>query len=132
MDTVKCGRARDRWSDARKVSRFVGELEKSLRALYAREDLELDGILLRRDELYREAWGAFRDEVQPGLGASTYGYLAAEPLNNATFLARVLYFHRLDEFDRIWREWDGDFSSFMAWIRDEAPRLDEPFLILGD
>ncbi len=131
-DTVKCTRARERWADARRVSRYVGELEARLRELYAQEALELEELLSRRERIYAEARTEFVTDIQPVLRASSYAYFAAEPLNNATFLARVLYFDRLDEFDRLRREWEGDFASFMDWTREEAPRRNDPFDILGD
>jgi len=150
-DTVKCLRARDRWEDAQDIARFVDGLESEIRALYARGaggsrggqgtgdgptavsagDLSSEEILILRDEIYSRARDTFRSEVQPQLRASSYGYLGNETLNNATLLARSLYFHRLPEFGRLWEEWDGDFPSLLSWIREEAPRRDDPFEIVG-
>jgi predicted aminopeptidase len=156
-DTVKCRRAHDRWEDAQDVARFVDGLESEIRALYARgaesgeqdrggsgvlapsigespapeETLSTEEILILRNEIYSRARETFRSEVQPGLRASSYGYLGNETLNNATLLARSLYFHRLPEFGRLWDEWDGDFASLISWIREEAPKRGDPFEIVG-
>jgi predicted aminopeptidase len=126
-DTLKCLRARDRWTDALQVSRFLDTLESRIRELYRRTDLPADEILAARETLYLEAQADFRSRVQPELRAGTYAQFALEPLNNATLLARSLYYHRLPEFDELWKGWCGDFATLMAWLREEGPRLDDPF-----
>ena len=128
-DTVKCRRARDRWEDARDVSRFIDALEATIRDLYARDDLPDEALLAERERIYREAREDFRRVVQPALRASSYAVFADQPLNNATFLARSLYYHRLSEFDGLWREWVGTFAEMMAWIRREAPARSDPFQV---
>jgi predicted aminopeptidase len=128
---VKCRRARDRWADARDVSVVLMDLESEIRALLDREDLDREEKLERRAMVYEEARERFRTEVQPGLRVSSYDHLAAEPLNNATLLSRTLYFHRLEDFHRLWKEeWSGDLAGLIAWIREEAPRLEDPFDLL--
>jgi predicted aminopeptidase len=129
-DTVRCRRARDRWQDAIEVSRFVDGLEARIRELYARSDLSLEAMLEERERIYSEAQDTFRSTVQPALRVSTFAYLASEPLNNATFLSRSLYYHRLTDFDEMWREWDGGFAELMAWMRREAPGRGDPFELL--
>jgi predicted aminopeptidase len=132
-DTLKCLRARDRWHDARVVSRFLMALEEEVRAIYAREDLASAEKIERRNRSYAGALARFRGEVQPSLRATTYDYLAREELNNATLLARTLYFHRLDDFDRLWRgRWEGNLQALMAWLREEAPRRADPFEVLEE
>jgi hypothetical protein len=93
--------------------------------------LSTEELLDLRNEIYSRARETFRSAVQPGLRASSYGYLGNETLNNATLLARSLYFHRLPEFGRLWDEWDGDFASLISWIREEAPKRGDPFEIVG-
>lgn len=130
-DTVWCRRALDRWEDARAVSRFMMELESDLRDIFARDDLPRDERIRLRDERYHEAFLTFRDQVRPGLAVGGYAVLAAEPLNNATLLARSLYFQRLDDFHRLWmEEWGGDLAGLMAWLREEAPGRRDPFSVL--
>lgn len=140
-DTVKCRRARDRWQDALDISRFVDALEEEILSLYSRrrealgetenEPRPTEDFLAVRDSVYAAAQARFVDEIQPGLRASTYSYLASEPLNNATFLARSLYVHRLPDFDTFWESWDGDFPGMMGWIREAAPEADDPFAVLA-
>lgn len=129
-DTVKCERARHRWADMQDVSRYLMALGDELHAMYAREDLPPEVKIEERDRIYREARLRFRNEVQPGLRATRYEYLAAEPFNNATFLARALYYHRLPDFEALFQARGGDFAALMAWLREEAPGQDDPFSVL--
>jgi predicted aminopeptidase len=131
-DTVLCHRARDLWADAMDVSLFVDDLEARIRGLYARQDLATARLIEERDMVYREAHEDFRDRVQPQLRVASYGFLAAEPMNNATLLSRSLYYHRLREFDELLAHWNGDLAGLLAWIREEAPRRADPFDILTD
>jgi predicted aminopeptidase len=130
-DTVMCRRAQDRWYDARTVSRYLVALETEIRDIYARDELSTDEKIARTRESYGRALDEFRDRLQPSLRATSYGYLAQEELNNATLLARTLYFHRLDDFHGLWQEdWEGDLAALMAWLRDTAPGLGDPFQVL--
>jgi hypothetical protein len=141
---VKCARAQDLWADALEVSRFIENLEGRIRGLYARSangaalgetpdpptGAALQALLAERTEIYSDARADFLGRVQPGLRFASYDFLASEPLNNATLLARSLYYHRLPDFDALWSNWDGDFAGLMAWVRAEAPGRADPFEIL--
>ncbi|MSR22085.1 MAG: hypothetical protein EXR92_00755 [Gemmatimonadetes bacterium] len=130
-NTVKCARARDRWEDAMDVSRFIDALETRIRELYARTDLAPDTLLADREQIYVEAQASFQSTVQPALRASSYAYFGDQPMNNATFLARGLYYHRLPDFNDLWKEWEGTFAEMLAWIREEATGLEDPYGVLG-
>jgi predicted aminopeptidase len=129
-DTVWCHRARDRWSDARHVSRYLMALEAEIHEVYARPDLSPVQKLEARDRVYARALEDFRSQVQPSLRATHYGYLASGELNNATLLARTLYFHRLDDFQRLLESRGGDLAELLAWIREAAPEREDPFEVL--
>jgi predicted aminopeptidase len=154
--TVKCARARDLWADALDVSRFITGLDARIRELYERgvrgtaaaagvevgpgaepgaesvlpSGAALDALLDEREEIYAAARAEFVERVQPGLRFATYPFLATEPLNNATLLARGLYYHRLPDFDALWSRWNGDLAGLLAWMRENAPRRSNPFEIL--
>ncbi len=129
-DSVLCRRAEARWRDARRVSRFLMALEEEVRALYATMEPG-PALETSRRSAYEAARDRFVEEVQPELEATRYEVFAREPLNNATLLARTLYFHRLDDFDRLlYERFEGDLRGLLAWIREEAPRSDDPFTVL--
>ena len=129
--TVRCQRARDRWADAQEISRFIDALEADVAYLLDQpEGRSPEELLTARNALYRAAREDFLQRVQPSLQASTYAYLASEPLNNATLLSRSLYHHRLPEFNQLWRDWSGELSDLLAWLESRAPDLDDPFQVL--
>lgn len=140
LPTVRCQRARARWEDAQDISRYIDGLEGEVVALLSSFSGSAGSgnpgnrggatLLAARDSLYRAARDDFVSRVQPSLRATSYAYLAAEPLNNATLLSRSLYFHRLSGFDALWRASGEDLASLMAWMRETAPGLDDPFGIL--
>ncbi len=132
-DTVWCRRARDRWHDAIEISTYLNALEFEIREHYLRTDLEVGALIEMRNEIYARATRRFREEVQPRLRASTYAWLAAEPLNNVTLLARTLYFHRLADYGALWEAEGGDapaLAAVMARFRAETPGLRDPFEVL--
>ena len=132
--TVRCQRARARWADVQDISRFVDDLESDVLALYAEHRALGLGVtpelLEERQAVFDAARTDFVERVQPGLRASTYGFFATEPLNNATLLARSLYYHRLPEFEALLQTWDGDLVGLLAWMRETAPELQDPFEVL--
>jgi predicted aminopeptidase len=129
-DTVWCRRAEDRWADAMDISRYLDALEARVRALYAERGLGNEDVLDRRARIYGEALADFRDRVQPALRVSRHGWLAEEELNNATLLARTLYYHRLPDFQRLLEAEQGELVRVMARVRMEAPALEDPFDLL--
>jgi predicted aminopeptidase len=126
-DTVWCHRARDRQTDARLVSRYLMELEGSIRALYESGDPEAPALRFAR---YAEAQEHFLQAVEPQLRASRYPALSQRPLNNATLLARALYYHELEGFDRLLDAEGGDLAATLARLRKEAPETPDPFTLL--
>lgn len=129
--TVRCLRALDRWEDAKDVSRFVDRVVDEIVEFYASTPSEVGPALLaERDEIYASAQEEFVRSIQPNLRATTYGFLATDPLNNATLLSRSLYYHRLPGFGDLRYSWEGDYRSMLAWIRETAPELDDPFDLL--
>jgi len=117
-----CLRAQDRWKDAQIVSEHLDALEVDLRTMYAREDLRPDQRIELRDQIYTRALEDFRTRVQPALRASSYASFGARPLNNATFLARGLYYHRLPDFQTLLDNgFEGNLTPFLAWLRTAAP-----------
>lgn len=132
-DTVKCQRAQARWRDMVRFSDFLDPLIADLQALYEQaDDLERDALLEQRTAVFARAQEHFRDTVQPSFEASTYGSFLTQPLNNATLLGRMRYYHRLADFAAFWERGDGDLKAAIDRIADQAPDLDDPFTLLDD
>lgn len=129
-DDERCSLARERWTDDRRFSRFLDGLEEELRALYGRDDLPRAETLRRRDAVFARAKERFREEVRPGLEAHRFSFFTDLPLNNATLLARMRYYHRLDDFDARLRRHGGDIRETVAAVAADARRAPDPFAVL--
>ncbi len=130
LDTVLCGRARDRWSDALDFSRFLDALVEETQDLYAAPGLTAEEVIDRKEQLFSEARTRFRNEVQPSLRSASYEAFLARPLNNATLLSWMLYYHRLPDFQAFLDEHGGDLPAAVRAITEQAPQASDPFDVL--
>ncbi len=129
-DTVWCNRARGRWQDAMRFSVFLDGVVDELAALYARPELETPEVLALREGVFTEALERFRTQVQPEFVATTYGSFLTTPLNNATLLSRMLYYHRLPDFQALQDAHGGDLMAAIEVLRGAAGRGEDPFSAL--
>ncbi len=132
IPTVRCTRARRRWGDAMKFSVFLDGLVADLERVYGDGSLDREERLAARERIFAEALDRFADEVQPSLEASTYAGFAATPLNNATLLARMRYYHRLPDFQALLDRHGGDLRSALAEIKAGVEEAGDPFEVLGE
>lgn len=129
--SVKCERARDRWADDRRFSRFLDGVVEELEAVYADPDLDRAGRLERRERTFRRARQRFRTEVEPELRTRRFRLFADLPLNNATLLARMRYFRRLDDFDALWRDEGRKVARAIRVVEERAAEVDDPWQIVA-
>jgi predicted aminopeptidase len=123
-----CLQARASWEDDLVFGAFMQGLVEEVEALYAREDLDTAGKLAARGLLFAGAQRRFADEVRPRLGVNTYGSFTRDPLNNATLIARRIYYRRLDLFEEVHRAHGGDFRAALAAIvRAAREGRDDPY-----
>ena len=129
-DSVKCARAQARWRDEIRFSRFLDGLLDELRALYARTDVASEEKIQLREEVFERSRQRFRAEVQPTFEAQGFGGFLAIPLNNATLLARMAYYHRLYDFDALLRQHGGSVTAAVAALAERAGEVEDPFSLL--
>jgi predicted aminopeptidase len=129
-DTVRCQRAEARWRDYQRFSVFIDWMVGQLEAVYESPDLGYDEKVERREEIFAAALRRFDDEVQPSLEQYTFQGFRDTPLNNATLLARIRYFHRLPDFARYLDERDGDLSRALEDLAAGVGAVDDPFDLL--
>ena len=120
-----CRRARDRWHDTRAFGRFVTDLRQRLEALYSR-DLPSGEMGRRKRREMEAASERFRKEVAPSFRAFAAGRLDPGRLNNAWLLARVLYYRRLDDFERV-RRGHADVRSALEEVVAAARAASTPW-----
>jgi predicted aminopeptidase len=129
LDTVKCRRARARWRDTQRYSRFLEGFLARLDALYADPRWSADEKIRDRQALFERARDEFRDQLQPALEASSFRSFLTVELNNATVLARLRYYHRLGDFQRLMEE-RGGLAQAIDHLAETAGGAADPFALL--
>jgi len=129
-DTVKCERARARWRDHQRFSVFVDGLVEELQAIYGDRSLTREQKIERREGVFAAALARFDEEVSPTFESIGFGGFRATPLNNATLLARIRYYHRLPDFQALLEARGGDLRVVLGELRLRAARVEDPFELL--
>jgi predicted aminopeptidase len=121
-----CRLARDRWHDTVTLSEFLDRLWNDLDALYS-EDLPLETLLPRRRALLSESAERFRRDFAPRM--RTPGLARYDPtrLNNASLIARHLYYHRLPLFKSLYHSL-GDLHEVIDRVAASVTETDDPWL----
>lgn len=126
-ESPTCIQATGAWEDDRLFSRFLDALVAELEALYARPDLSREEKLAAREEVFRRAKARFAEEVRPRLKVQTFAGFTNNPLNNATLIARRLYYHRLDLFEQVFRSRGGDLRRTVDDLVRAARGAEDPY-----
>jgi predicted aminopeptidase len=129
-DTVWCRRAEARWRDVQRFSRFLDGLVADLEALYGNGALSREEKVRRREDVFRDARHRFVAEVQPDFESLTFQGFLDRPLNNATILARMRYYHRLPDFQRLYEARGSELAAAVEGLSTGVANVDDPFDLL--
>lgn len=128
-DSVKCARAQARWRDEQRFSVFLDGLVEELRAVYGSE-ITRDEKLRRREEIFAAALARFDTDLAPTFEDYGFAGFRGTPLNNATLLGRIFYYHRLPDFQALLDGHGGDLKATMAALLEGAEQVQDPFELL--
>lgn len=129
-DTVWCNRARDRWHDVKVFSRFIDGLVEELEAVYGDSAATPEEKVAGRQAVFDRHLRRFREEVRPRLLAFAFSGFESLPLNNATLLSRMRYYHRLPDFDAHRAATGGSLPAAIEAVRAGIETADDPFELL--
>ena len=121
-DPEPCERARDRWHDVRVFGGFFESLRVPLETLYASK-LDDATKRTRKREIIESAAERFRVDVAPRLRGARFGNLDVTRVDNAWLLSRLLYYTRLDDFDRLYGH-HGALRPVLTEVMNAAERGD--------
>jgi predicted aminopeptidase len=130
-DTVWCRRAEARWRDAERFSRFMDDLVAGLQEIYTDPELPPEEKVRRREGVFEAFRERFTTTLQPSLEASSFASFLTTPLNNATLLSRMLYYHRLVDFDAAYRAHGSDLAATVAYLAEGVGSVSDPFELLA-
>ncbi len=129
-NTVWCARARDRWHDVQLFSTFIDGLVEALEGVYGDSAATFQEKIHARQEVFVRHRERFRAEVRPRLRSLTFGSFETLPLNNATLLSRMRYYHRLPAFGRFLELHGGSLFRAVREIQAGLEETDDPFGLL--
>ena len=118
-DARACESARLRWEDTREFGRFFDSVAEPLKEAYA-SNLSEEAKRQHKRAIFQDAAERFETEVKPRLRAGRYGSLDPSQLNNAWVLARLLYYTRLDDFERLFQRFGSLEPALQAVFREAA------------
>lgn len=128
-DSVKCHRAQARWRDEQRFSVFLDGLVEELVQVYAAAESR-EEKLRRREAVFAAALARFDREVLPTLEDRGYEGFRRAPLNNATLLGRLLYYHRLPDFQALYEAHGRDLRATLEAVREGVRGVADPFSLL--
>ena len=118
-DASACERARLRWDDTRVFGRFFHSILEPLQEVYA-SDMPDDAKRVAKREVFEEAVRRFETEYRPQLRAGQYGLIDPAGLDNAWIISRLLYYTRLDDFERVYAARGELVPSVEALMREAS------------
>ena len=130
-DTLKCLRAEARWRDHLRFGAYIDELRDELTGMYSDSTLTRDEKLERRETVFRAALDRFDSHVTPELESFTFAGFRTGPLNNATLLSRIRYYHRLADFQAVLDNNGGDLEAALRALVQGVREADDPWESLG-
>ena len=125
-----CQRARDRWHDVKVFSSFIDTLVQELEATYGDSVTTREDKMARRQIIFDRHRTRFREEIRPRLLNLTFASFESIPLNNATLLSRMRYYHRLPDFDALLHRNAGSVSQAVQELEAGLETASDPFELL--
>ena len=127
----ECQTAQERCEDYQAFSVFLDGFIGELEGLYQSLDLTVEEKVQAREDLLESYRVQYREAPPAEASPLILGFLS-RPLNNATLLARMRYFHRLTDFQMLLDRHQGDLQATVATLSESAGEADDPFQILPD
>ena len=125
-----CQRARDRWHDVKVFSSFIDGLVEELEVIYGDSVTTREDKVARRQIIFDRHRKRFREEIRPRLLKLTFASFESIPLNNATLLSRMRYYHRLPDFDALLKRHEGSLSQAVRELETRLETASDPFELL--
>lgn len=119
-------KANDDAADQKLFSAFLTKEVKSLTDWYKSKKGGVTPEM--KKERLREIQARFKTEVKPHMKTSNYDDFGKRELNNAFILAYRTYEYSLDDFEKLFKHFAGDFKKTMDWLKtlknSRAPEKD--------
>jgi predicted aminopeptidase len=131
-DPENCQRARTLWAEDQAFSSFLDEFVEELQAVYARTDLTTQEKVQAREALLLATKEKYASLPDPEPNRRLVSNFLDAPLNNAVLMGRMLYFHRLPDFQALLEQHGNDLPSAIETLKRGVEHTEDPFQLLPD
>lgn len=97
---------------------YLAQLEKQLKELYGRTDLSDQQKLKMKDEVLAQTKKDFKDNWIPKMKTDSYNRWPNVELNNATVASRLVYFHDLSLYEKVYEKNGSDLKKTVEFIKN--------------
>ena len=126
----RCRLARDYWADNLVFGGFLQRLVAELDATYRRTDIGRAEKLRLKRRILTDAARRYGESIVPALRTHAFRRYDPARANNASLIARRLYFDRLDRFEAVYAALGGDLPRAVREIRSAVADADDPYAAL--
>lgn len=113
-DSNRLKRAELDTHDQKLFSAFITREIKNLKAWYETNKGKVTAE--SKAARLKELQDLFVSDVQPQMKTDNYKEFASRPLNNAILLAYQTYEYSLEDFEKLWAHFNGDFNKTLNWL----------------
>jgi predicted aminopeptidase len=129
-DPENCRRAKARWAENTAFSSFLDHFVEELQEVYARTDLSTREKIQAREALLLTTREEYAGHPDPEADLRLVLDFLNAPLNNAILMGRMLYFHRLPDFQALLDAHGGDLTAAIATLKGGTKEARDPFQLL--
>jgi predicted aminopeptidase len=98
--------------------KYLAQLAKQLNDLYDRKDLSDDQKLKLKEQIFIDTKKDFKDNWIPKMKTTQYDRWPTVELNNATVASRLVYFHDLTLYEKVYEKNGSDLKKTVAFIKN--------------
>ncbi len=105
---------------------YITGLGEQLKKLYARTDLSDDEKLKLKTEMFDNTKKDFTDNWVPKMKTEYYNAWPQRKLNNATVAGRLVYYHDLSLYQKVYEKNGSDLKKTIAFIKTVTENPGDP------
>jgi len=98
--------------------KYLAGLAKQLNDFYARKDLSDQEKLKLREQMFADTKKDFKDNWIPKMKTDSYNRWPTLEINNATVASRLVYFHDLSLYEKVYEKNGSDMKKTVEFIKN--------------
>lgn len=98
--------------------KYLSRLEEQLLSLYGRTDLTEEEKLKEREKIFAQTKIDFEKSWLPKMKTGDYQHWSRIELNNATIASRLVYYHDLSLYEKVYEKLGGDLARMVKFVKE--------------